>query len=402
MITASTNELEDFQKNAPPEQFDLSAPASNSLLPGTAASVSRRDDCSVEIDWSKEKAPSTAPASVVLSGIEHSVRRQIERFPRSARAHANLGIALLKHGQAAEACKELELALDLEPNNYLAGITLARLHFEAGRIIEAEHWYEKLISLYPETAAVEVGLSNVLIQAGRIDEARVHLSRAAVLDARDPYVRFLLGAIYLQKSDLRRALSEFRAASNLDFRNPQLYHAIGVAYALQGDHSRAEKAFKTALNLAPESAKTVVSLGRTFLAFGKSDQAITILRDFLERHSEDLEARDQLAAAYMQAKRYGMARAQISKILEAGSGTLSQIEIARHHTNIAVSLMHEKSFDKAAAELKTAINAAPKASPIPYGNLARVYTHTNKKPLAITLLERAVQLFLPAETSICS
>ena len=394
MNTASKNELEDFQKSTAPEQFDLSAPASNTLLPGTSVAISRRVDRSVEIDLPQEgEALSTPSAEVVLTGMERSARHHIDRFPRSARAHANLGIALLKKGQTEEACKELEFALDLEPTNYLAAITLARLHVEAGRIADALHWYEKLTMLYPESAAVEIGLSNVLIHAGNFPKAHPHLSRAMELDPRNPYVHFLLGVICLQKSDLRGALNEFRAASNLDFRSPNLYHAMGVAYVLQGDYPRAEKAFKTALNLAPDSANTVVSLGSTLLAFGKSDRAITILQDFLERHPDDLQGRNQLAAAYMQAERYGMVRAQISKILEGGSEKLSPEEISRHHTNIAVSFMYEKSFDRAATELEMAIKAAPSASSIPYDNLARVYAHTNKKPLAIRLLEKATTLF---------
>lgn len=113
----------------------------------------------------------------------------------------------------------------------------------------------------------------------------------------------------------------------------------------------------------------------------------------MERHPEALEARDQLAAAYMHAQRYSMARAQIARLLELGGDTVSQNEIARHHTNIGFSFLHEKSFDKAVIELKLAINAAPSASPIPYDNLARVYALTNKTPLAVELLERTVQLF---------
>jgi tetratricopeptide (TPR) repeat protein len=394
MNTASKDELHDFEKSTAPEQFDLSAPSTNMLLPGTAATVSRRGDRSVEIDWPKEdKSPSTLSADTVLSGIEQSVRRHSDRFPRSARAHANLGIALLKQGESAEALKELEIALEFDPNNYLAGITLAKLHFEAGRTAEAERQYERLLAVYPDNSAAEIGLSSVLIQTERYDDAHVHLSKAATLSPRDPYVRFLLGILCLQRSDLRCALNEFRAASHLDFRSPQLYHAMGVAYALQGEHSRAEKAFKTALTLAPESAATVISLARTLLTFDKSDQAIEMVHSFVERHPTDLQARDQLALAYIQSKRYSMARAQIKRILELGGDTLSGDEVARNHSNIGVSLIREKSFDKAVIEFKLAIEISPKSTHIAYDNLARVYSLTDRKLLAIKILEKAVELF---------
>jgi tetratricopeptide (TPR) repeat protein len=168
---------------------------------------------------------------------------------------------------------------------------------------------------------------------------------------------------------------------------------MGVAYALQGDHSRAEKAFKTALALAPDSATTVISLAGTLLTFDKSDQAIEMLQDFVERHPADIQARDQLAAAYMQSKRHSMARSQIVRILELGGDTLSSDEVGRAHSNIAVTFVHEKSFDRAVVELKLAIEKAPRNSHIPYDNLARVYGLTSRKPLAIKVLEHAVELF---------
>jgi tetratricopeptide (TPR) repeat protein len=394
MNTVSSSELEDFEKSAAPERFELNAPSNNTLLPFANASVSRKDDSSVEINWSKEDpAPTTPSSESVIEGIEQSVRRSTVRFPQSARAHANLGIALLKRGETREAYKELTMALELEPSNYLAGLTMARLHFAEGRIKEAEDCYHRLVQLHPDDAAAEIGLSTVLIRTERYDEAYLHLSSAVKIDRRNSFAHFLLGLVCIQKSDLRSALNEFRAASNLDLRNPDIYHAIGVAYTLQGEHLRAEKAFKTALTLAPDSSATVISLARTLIGFQKSDQAIEILQGYLERHMRDLGARDQLAFAYMQAKRYSAARSQISQILEQSEGKLSSVDAVRHRTNIAVTYMHERSFKKAEGELKSAIQLAPQVSHIPYDNLARVYALTKRVPLAIDVLQRAVDLF---------
>jgi tetratricopeptide (TPR) repeat protein len=394
MNTTSNSELEDFERSKAPESFEISSPSNNSLLPFTNASLTRKEDRSVEIDWAELDSSSTAASSgKVLSDMEESVRRNTMRFPGSARAHANLGVALLKMGQTKEAFEELTTALEIDPENYLASLTLARLHLAEGRIKDAEDAYRKLLQFHPRDAAAEVGLSSVLIRTSRHDEAYVHLSNAVRIDKNDSSSRFLLGVVCLQKSDFRCALNEFRAASNLDPRNPDIYHAIGVAYTLQGEHLRAEKVFKTALALAPDSSATVINLARTLLEFKKTDQAIDILRGYLDTHPDDFGVRDQLGFAFLQAQRYSAARSQLIQILETAEEKLTPTEIARHRTNIAVTYMHERAFKKAEGELKSAIEVSPEMSHIPYDNLARVYALTERMQDAIGVLLAAVHYF---------
>jgi tetratricopeptide (TPR) repeat protein len=394
MNTTTNSELEDFEKSTALESFEISSPSNNSLLPLTNASLTRRDDRSVEIDWSDlDSASTTASSENVLKKMEESVRRKSMQFPESARAHANLGVALLKRGQTKEAFKELTTALEIDPENYLASLTVARLHLAEGRISEAENVYRKLLQLHPEDAAVEVGLSSVLIRTNRHDEAYVRLSNAVRIDKHDSFARFLLGFVCLQRSDPRCALNEFRAASKLDLRNPDIYHAIGVAYTLLGQHLRAEKAFKTALALAPDSSATAINLAQTLLGFKKADQAINILQGYLDIHPDDLGVRDQLGFAYLEAQRYSSARSQLLQILEMGQEKLSSTEIARHRTNIAVTYMYERAFKKAEGELKSAIELSPSVSHIPYDNLARVYSLTDRMQEAIRVLLTAVKFF---------
>lgn len=394
MNTTSSSELEDFERSRAPESFEISSPSNNSLLPLTSASLTRKEDQSVEIDWATLDIASTTMSSErVFTEMEGSVRRNSIRFPESARAHANLGVALLKRGHTKEAFEELTTALEIDPENYLASLTLARLHLAEGRINDAEQVYRRLLQFRPQDAAAEVGLSSVLIRTNRHNEAYVHLSNAVKIDKHDSFARFLLGLVCLQKVDLRCALNEFRAASNLDPRDPNIYHAIGVAYTLQGQHLRAEKAFKTALALAPESSVTVINLARTLLEFKKTDQAITLLQGYLETHPADLGVRDQLAFAYLQAQRYSAARSQLLQVLEMGQENLSPTEIGRHRTNIAVTHMYERAFKKAEGELKIAIEVSPKASHIPYDNLARVYAFTDRMHSAIRVLLTGVQHF---------
>jgi tetratricopeptide (TPR) repeat protein len=137
----------------------------------------------------------------------------------------------------------------------------------------------------------------------------------------------------------------------------------------------------------------LISLAQTLLQFEKSDQAIAFLQGYLERHTADLKVRDQLAFAYLQTQRYSSARSELLQILDRGEGNLLPVEIARHRSNIAVTYMHDRAFKKAEGELKSAIEIAPTASHIPYGNLARVYALTKRVPIAIDVLHAAIKHF---------
>ena len=400
MNTSSNDELADFRENLAPERFEVDAPSDSSFLPSTNASISKREDSSVEINWSeKTEAVSTAASEMFLVGMQDSAKRKVTRFPKSSQAHANLALALLKNGQRTEAMDELHISLDLDPKNYLAGLTLARLHFTEGRISEAQSRYEDLLKNYPKDAASLIGLSTLLMKMERFDEAHHYLLRA-VETSKDVFLsRFLLGMVCLHRSDMRCALSEFRAASKLNFRNPNIHHAIGVAYALQGDHARAEKAFKTAHTLAPDSSMITIGLAQTLLVFQKHDQASEMLTSYLQLHPGDLIARDLLARSLMESKRYTAAKLQIRQIIRIAGTEITNDELSRHHCNLALAFMKENAFKPAEVELKRAIDIAPKASPIAYENLARVYGLSKRVPLGIRVLERAIDLF-PASTEL--
>ena len=394
MNTTSNNGLEDFRENLAPERFEVDAPSDVSFLPPTNASVSKRDDSSVELSWAdKADPPSTAASEMFLVGMRNSAERKVARFPKSSQAHANLAIALLKNGQATAAVEELRTALELDPGNYLAGISLARLYFVQGSFVEARLCYENLLKNHLNDAAALIGLSTRLIRTEKYDEAHEYLLKAVGTKKSLFLSRFLLGMVCLHRSDLRCALSEFRAASKLNFRNPNIHHAIGVAYALQGEHARAEKAFKTAHALAPDSSTIIGGLAQTLLTFHKHDQASEMLETYLGLHPNDLVARDLLARSFMESKRYAAAKFQIKQIIQLAGTEITNDELSRHYCNLALAFMKENDFKAAEVQLKHAIEIAPKASSVAYENLARVYGLSKRVPLAITVLEGALGLF---------
>ena len=65
-------------------------------------------------------------------------RRDVARFPNSARTRSNLGIALMNQGMLDEATREFEAALSLDAHHYVAGSNLAKIRMTQNKLDELE------------------------------------------------------------------------------------------------------------------------------------------------------------------------------------------------------------------------------------------------------------------------
>jgi pentatricopeptide repeat protein len=149
MIILSDKE-DQFKPSTPDPHFDVTAPNSNPLVASLPAVVTKTESA-FEVSWDQESGPEEpANAGSVLQQISDQAKRDTLRFPGSARAHANFGAALAKAARVDEAVYELEIALSIEPNDYLAGVTLARVYVNNGNYDKARQLYEDLLRYHPK------------------------------------------------------------------------------------------------------------------------------------------------------------------------------------------------------------------------------------------------------------
>ena len=134
--------------------------------------------------------------------------------------HFRLGRALLSRSQPthsaedrAEASREFERELELDPTNANAAYELGEIHRRSGKHDKAEEHFETALKYYPDFEEAQVGLGRVLIALGKPDLALAHLRRAISLNPKDEVCLYQLFEAHKALGNVleqQRALAEFQ------------------------------------------------------------------------------------------------------------------------------------------------------------------------------------------------
>ena len=163
----------------------------------------------------------------------------VAKNPSSARAHSNLGKALLDAGNTEEAFAELVESLRLGPE-------LPAAHFDLGLILERQ---------------------------GRRDEAREHYAAAVRLNPKYAEAHINLGVALLQSGDAASALPHLEAAVALAPDLPESHCNLANALLMLGRLPEAAEHFVEALRLRPDYAIAHANYGRLLWRTGHLDEA---------------------------------------------------------------------------------------------------------------------------------
>src|SRR5450755_4585394 len=102
-MTILPGQDEQLETSVPSPQFDITAPNNNPLVASMPLTVSKVDDA-VRVTCSEEADATQLPSvGSVFGRVAENVERYALRFPRSARAHTNFGMALAKSDRLDEA-----------------------------------------------------------------------------------------------------------------------------------------------------------------------------------------------------------------------------------------------------------------------------------------------------------
>ena len=246
-----------------------------------------------------------------LQGAVEAYRQAIEKDPRLAEAHANLGAVLARLGNYEQAVASYERALSLNPKLNAARVNLGLAHYRAGALAAAAAAFQAAHAADPALLQVRQLLGLVLVETGRDDEAVPHLEASLLASPREPALLFALGRVYTKRGDQRadtlaerlaqapegrplwhqlrglrlqqetrheQALAEFEAAAALNDALPRLLINIGVSRLALGDHAGARSAFESALARSDRD-------GAAHLYLGWLDEQDERLAD-AQRHAE--------------------------------------------------------------------------------------------------------------------
>jgi tetratricopeptide (TPR) repeat protein len=196
----------------------------------------------------------------------------LQARPDSSGMRSDVGMADWHDGNHAEAIRQWRLALAYHPDTPEALSNLGFAMLEEKRYVEAMPFLQRAIELRPHFAIPHVYLARVYEGQGKNTEAEAEFRRAAEIYPMNPLVRNALGSFYLEVGRAQEAESEFLASVAI-VANYEGWSGLSEAYTLQNAPDKAEEAWRQVLALEPYDSHAHLSLGRIYLAKGRSTEA---------------------------------------------------------------------------------------------------------------------------------
>ncbi len=214
--------------------------------------------------------------------------------PGNARAHSNLGNALLDAGRAAEAIPSYQEALRLHPGYSDAENNLGRALVKVGRTAEAVPHYEAALRAKPKSIEVATNLGSALAATGRAREAAGVYERALQLDATAAGPRYNLGNLYFQAGDFARAAETFGEVLRQHPEHNDARFNLAAALVRLNRVNEAVAAYEEILRRSPRDATAHAELANLLEHLNRAPEAIAHYEAALQLQPNFPAARAQL------------------------------------------------------------------------------------------------------------
>jgi tetratricopeptide (TPR) repeat protein len=173
----------------------------------------------------------------------------VARYPRSARLHIGLGIALYSRGQYDDAVDALLLATDLEPADPRPYLFLGRVFdISTPKAEEVTKRLERFVQLQPTNGLGRYYYAMSLWKGQRTQNAQADLTQiksllksAATLHPTFPDAHLQLGNLYAGEKKFPEAIREYRQAVKVQPDLAEAHYRLAQAYARIGEKERAQE-----------------------------------------------------------------------------------------------------------------------------------------------------------------
>jgi tetratricopeptide (TPR) repeat protein len=211
-------------------------------------------------------------------------QRAVALDPNLAEAHLSMGTALFSVLGPYASEKELDRAVELNPNLPLIYDQYGWTFSEMGRFNEAIAAEKKALELDPLSTFLNTDLAFFLYWARRYEEATAQIRKTLELDPNNAFAHSILGWCLIGKGSKAEARTEFQKATTLDDL-PWYVSSLAYACAVSGDRAKAEQILRELEQLAKQRYVSPANRASVYLGLGENEKAL----DWLEKAYEDLD-----------------------------------------------------------------------------------------------------------------
>ena len=209
--------------------------------------------------------------------------------------HANFGAALYRAKRLEKAVKELELAIELNPQ-------LPEPYLCAGHIFFDNEMYDKSILFYEEYSKTRSQDEIVRMRMGAAYEI-IGLFDKAIENFRilcslnnSEYNNHILGVLFYKNNELDNAISSYIKCIEINPNYYEAYYSLANVMRDRGLFSEAILNYKKALAINENEGKIHCNLGNVYCRLNMEDEAIIEFSEAIRCDNNDMIAIRGLAA----------------------------------------------------------------------------------------------------------
>jgi tetratricopeptide (TPR) repeat protein len=199
----------------------------------------------------------------------------VEKSPKKARPHNNLGNALKRQGRINEAVHHFSESLRLDPDYAKAHNNLGNALKSQGKLKEAMSHYLEALRIKPDYGDAHYNLGNAFKKLGKLEEAIDHYLEALRIKPHYAEVHNNLGNVMAMQGKMAEAIDHFSEALRIKPDFPLAHSNLGNALLSQGDLKEAISHYLESLRIRPDDAKAHFNLGVALARQGRLEEAIT-------------------------------------------------------------------------------------------------------------------------------
>jgi tetratricopeptide (TPR) repeat protein len=288
--------------------------------------------------------------------LEQAIRHYNEALrskPDYADAHSNLGHALVRQGNTKQAIEHYLKALEIEPNFANAHINLASALQMQENLEQAIHHYSLALRLKPHSAEAHNGLGTILDKQGRAKEAIYHYSVALRLNPDYADAHNNLGVALEKQGRVDEAVSHYSAALHLKPDYAEAHNNLGSVLEKKGRITEAINHYRAAVRAEPDSAKSYNKLGAALEREGKAEEAMRHYSEALRIKPDYAKAHYNLGSVLLRKQRFEEAISHLYEALKIEPGYWQA------HFNLGVALSRQGKPEEATFHFSEVLRIKP-------------------------------------------
>lgn len=262
-----------------------------------------------------------APAPTIDTPDIAQHRRAVKAKPRDARAHAMLGVALLRVRRMEEGVAALKRALALDATLVTLYGVLAPALQDLGQFQAAIDNYRIALRAQPKDADLHKGLSDVLRHSGRMEPALESAQRAAELAPGHIPVQMSLGAALFAVGRYEEAAALFEGVLEREPHNLDARLDLGRTLVKLKRLEESARCFEQAVDANPDVIDAYLGLGASLRERGQHQAALDVYQRALERHPDNVAVLTELGICQQQTGDLDTARVTLERCMALGQAS---------------------------------------------------------------------------------